>query len=448
MKQLLQLLRLGQHQERFGQYGPEWIAWKSISTMHSYRIPATDNSKWLLLRYLPGCIRWVLSAKPLVVEAPGSKEAVLHIAPKGEDRNHEYLCSVRQPKALMCLYKSNLGPISNAHRFRLLWQLLPLLWFLLRATWRFPDRYRNLAFALRECLETACLLQLLQHHHIERVYMFGGFEKDANLFALACQSTGIYIHKIPSSNSLIYFYTYLIADELALTTAYHQEEANRLLGMKWNVGKLSEWPPMNAHRLHVQLPTYRKPPPQSLGFYSRGAWFRKVAGDSSRNAGELASEFELIRQLRAYHVKHPQVNLTVFLHPIERSNLEAYQKAEGYYRTVIGSSVQVYPFGKDTLEGFDAVDVAISSYSSSNIERLYCGFKTLFAPLHMKNPLFNTRVMQPITILDAEQVEPVINKTLALSRQAFFAQENLSTFLAASVQLTPDSLSSEEQKIA
>lgn len=440
MMVVLRILAQGWKDERQQLYSKARIAWVAFTSMHSYRIPSGDRSPLLLLRYFPGCIRWILQATPRVDGDVQTDLAVLHITPDGAQRNQQYLEEVEGFTSSLQLYKSHLGALSWLHRLSLLLGIVPLCFFLALASLFFPSRYRQLAFGLREGLENACAWKLLQRHGIQKIYVFGGFEKDANLFTVGCQKLGIYVQKIPSSNSLRYFYSYLIADELSLTTAYHRDEVELLQGLDWSVNQVSQWPPMNVHRLRPLLQHFEEAPQNTLGLITRGVWLRKERGDNSRNAGELASELNLIEALKVYLINRSELSLTVFLHPIERSSSEVYAKAVAYYRSHFGNGVHVFDAGKDTLEGFDRVDVAISSYSSSNIERLYCGFKTLFAPLAMENPLFAAPIMAPITVKNEVDLSNKLTEVLAMSREEFFQQGTVYRFLAEEVNFGGNSI--------
>lgn len=82
-------------------------------------------------------------------------------------------------------------------------------------------------------------------------------------------------------------------------------------------------------------------------------------------------------------IDHPEIKLLILPHPIEKREPEIWSKAMEHYNAFFqGVTVQ---FPQDVQLGsyaqFDSAEVSVASISSVNIERLFCGYKTIYAPV-------------------------------------------------------------------
>jgi hypothetical protein len=171
-----------------------------------------------------------------------------------------------------------------------------------------------------------------------------------------------------------------------------------------------------------------KPPKNVIGLMSRGIWLRRKKGESS-DEGEYEAEEQLLNDLKSY-LSNNNVRLRIYLHPIEKRNEKLLEESKSYYSDFFEDNEKLYVCDgkKSSLEYFDEYEVGISAYSSTNIERLYCGFKTLYAPYKMKNTLFENSEISNICIKNSNDFSNVMTKTLNQSNNDFFQNNGLHNY--------------------
>jgi hypothetical protein len=171
---------------------------------------------------------------------------------------------------------------------------------------------------------------------------------------------------------------------------------------------------------------FHAPARNTIGFLSRGMWLRKERGDSFLGVGEDVAEYEAMNALKEYLLKHTDVTLWIFTHPIERKTPELYAKANAYYRSYFdGCKVSLPPADKSSYELFHTVDLALASVSSSNMERLFCGYKTLYAPIGLTIDLFEGTAVDKIVCKTGASLVIKIEESLQFSTDEFFANNGL-----------------------
>ena len=296
----------------------------------------------------------------------------------------------------------------------------------------FPEYLRvenkgKVALRLLQYAENALLLRLLMQHKIQYLYMFGGFENDANMTALFLQTAGIKLHKVPSANPLKNYYVSVVAHGFSFVAPFQLDEYE-LLKKNWFVDKTALWPVFNYVPLLKYLYHLHPPPPaRTIGFVARGMWLRKERGDALSSLGEEQPEYETIRVIRAFALKHPDVKVYVFTHPIERKTPELLERARRYYQKVFdGVKIEVpQPDNWTTIELFRLVDISVASVSSSNIERLFCGYKTLYSPIASKGELFGNTAINTIVCKTEEKLLDSLEKSLNMTTEEFFTSNHL-----------------------
>lgn len=282
------------------------------------------------------------------------------------------------------------------------------------------------ALMLLQMTENYLLVKLLKKRGIEYVYFFGGFENDANVTAIFLKAAGIKLHKVPSSNPIKNFYKSVVSDAFSFTAPF-QEEEYQVLKNDWFVDKTVQWPIFNFTRLTPYIAAkFDEPRKNSIGFLSRGMWLRRERGDSFLGVGEDTAEYEAMNAVKEYCLQRPEVVLWIFTHPIERKTPELYAKANQYYKNYFeGCSVNLPPAEKSSYELFHTVDLALASVSSSNMERLFCGYKTLYAPIGLTIDLFEGTAVDRIVCKSKDALMAKIDETLQCSIDEFFQKNGL-----------------------
>ncbi|RME51575.1 MAG: hypothetical protein D6795_08130 [Deltaproteobacteria bacterium] len=250
-----------------------------------------------------------------------------------------------------------------------------------------------------------------------------------NLFALLCRRSGVTLCKVASETPLSFHYPFLVADEFTLSSAYHLEEKEALSGGHF-VDRYLFWTPT---KIFDVLERYLSgdslsPPRFEVGFVSSGIWLRRRMGQKEAVPGYFASEEALLEALRDY-LEGRNIRLKIYLHPLERRNPDHYREAVAYYRDFFGDfPVEVGDGETNTREHFEEVDICVAAASTTLIERLFFGFKALYAPFFIPTfPLPGTTLAR-ISAKDRETFFKLLDRWIGVPAQTFFAENALEKF--------------------
>ena len=401
-------------------------AWKSWTQSHTYRIIGNNaaNDPLAFFRYFVRSIKriWRIGSAINPVEGVAGNNVVAYYQENWQtDHYLPYLQRLVHRPISGIVLRENMA-IRGNFLFRLACTFVLLKFsFFLFPVFVFSKKKGARALMMLQLTENLMLAYLLKKAKVEYVYFFGGFENDTNLTAVFLKCAGIKLHKVPSSNPIKNFYKSVVADVFSFTAPF-QEEEYRNLKQNWFVDKTLLWPIFNFTRLMPYVASnFNLPEKNSIGFLSRGMWLRKERGDSFLGVGEDTAEYEAMSAVRDYCLNHPQVSLWIFTHPIERKSPELYARANQYYREYFkGCSVQLPPAEKSSYELFHTVDLALASVSSSNMERLFCGYKTLYAPIGLTIDLFEGTAVDSIVCKTKDALVHKIDESLKLSSDEFF----------------------------
>lgn len=229
-------------------------------------------------------------------------------------------------------------------------------------------------------MEALGMFFLLKKHAIKNLHFFCIYETDSNLMAYALMNNGIKINKIPSEVPLQFLNTTIVADSLSFCFRYQEEEYQNYASTM-HCKTLQHWIPENSLSLeHLYISDDRNTNKNTIGFYSSGMWYRKEI-----DTMDLPNADEYEQQLLLYLIDFVKVNpiykLTLFLHPIEKSNLD---KAMRYYNS-FSFPFEIADVNTSNAQLFKMADVVVSLYSTLVFERIFWGFKTIMFPLGQIN---------------------------------------------------------------
>jgi len=407
-----------------------FLAFEGLIQAHSYRLGGKAHEDYLVgFRYLKKALEliWANESRVKTWDSK-SKKGVFDDALFSLSERKTYLEAIQSEKIKLFVCKEELG-LSDHYLQKTLESIVLLGFSIIITPCTFFYKYRaSLALNLLELVECTRMLQHFENSNIQYVYYFCGFNKDANFVALRLAEKSIYCHKIPSSNPIKNFYQKVISDQFSFTAAFQRREYESLK-QNWKVKELSDWPVFRFQTIQPLLNSYSTPTTNSLGFISSAIWRRLERGDLALGVGELDAELKLIDFLKSYVLKRPDLSLSIFLHPLEKNQPEIFEKAKAHYNGIFkGVDVNYFPPEKPSFQLFDQVDVSIAAYSSTNLERLYAGFKTLYAPLGMAKDYYAGSQIEMIAAFDEYQLKILLDNTLSMSTEAFFTQNKLEAY--------------------
>lgn len=280
-----------------------------------------------------------------------------------------------------------------------------------------------------EYLEWVALMEFLKDNQCKYLYHFCAYEKDAPFIGWLNKKMGITNHKVPSSNPLKNFYKYTYCDKLAITTPFQKPEID-LLSHNWKVNEYVYWPIEYFQKLlpYLNNKTDSQNKKYQLAFLSSGIWLRQKQGHSPLGTGDQESELSLMEYLKEFLEKHQGISFIVLLHPIEKRSEEIYQEACNHYRNYFGNNIFIGERNKRSFEYFQEVDTSIAAYSSTNLQRLFCGYKTLYAPLEFKFKIYEGSAIENIAPITKHNLFKMLDKTLKISEEEFFNHFNLQEY--------------------
>ena len=298
----------------------------------------------------------------------------------------------------------------------LILQLLVLFGFLLPFSLLSKDKAKS-SLILLELTENLLLAKALKNLMCKEVYVFSAFEKDTMFASYLLEQNGIKVYLVPSSNPISNYYKHVICHSFIFTAPFQLKEFE---GLKenWFVKEKRSWKPFESHM--VKLNKGRNVPPYKIGFVS-SAMFLRAEMDHNNPSGnnDFEAEMALIEGLKMYLSKRKH-SLIIYLHPFEKSSKENQQTAISFYEKQFGNQIAFAPCHELSKLHFNMCSLAVSGFSSAQIERLYGGYKVLFAPMgHMKN-YFSDERLDAISAQSYNDLELKLDKILLMPDDTYF----------------------------
>jgi hypothetical protein len=286
---------------------------------------------------------------------------------------------------------------------------------------------------LLEFAEWCVLMKAIHVQGIEKMYFFCSFEIDGNFISLLAKRHEIRTIRIPSSTPLSNFYKEVSGDTFAFTAPFQIEEYE-LFKKQWHVNKTINLPCFNYPEL-LKLKQAQKDPLKSekslsLGILTRGIWRRIERGDSPNDLGEYRSEEELLEAVRLTIAQFPAMKVTILMHPCEKDTEDRYKQAQTHYRKLLQSENLIFPEREEkSLSLFYDMNIAISTHSSSNIERLFLGLKTFYFPSQISAPLYKQTQLKNISLRSPDELVENLETAFSQTNKEFFEEKGMESYV-------------------
>lgn len=286
---------------------------------------------------------------------------------------------------------------------------------------------------LLEIAENALLYRSLKSMNIKKLYFFSAFEKDAYFTCYLLQSGCIEVSMVPSGNPLSFYYERVFCTQFVFTAAFQQLEYHHLKS-NWIVGSTVQWKPFESQS--VKLNSGEKKHAYDIGLVSSGMQLRAHLGHTNAlGKNDYYAEMALVKALQEFRTAH-QKSLIVYLHPFEKSSKEHLEFSKAYYKELFGADVSFAPLDESSKLNFHLAAIGISGFSSAQIERLYGGYRTLFAPMGFLKNYFKDERLDKISVNDYPELETSILKLLGTSDEDFFKEYHLTDYHWKAYEMT------------
>jgi hypothetical protein len=286
-----------------------------------------------------------------------------------------------------------------------------------------PTKRRASSIFLLEIVEIASLMGVVKGQVIDELYFFNAYEKDSNFIGYLLLKLSCPFIKIPSPNPISRMYSHVLTDRFAITAPYQKNEHENLKE-NWVCVRLLEFPTFNVHKLKNYTRQGVSSYQYDLGYISSGMWLRKELGHSMVESSLVDSEVTLLNYLKTHWSK----SILISLHPLEKKK-ENLERSKSYYFEQFGENASYMDFDQPTLAQFHLVNLTITAHSSTNMERLSCGYKALFAPVYWKESVFQKDAqLRNISVLSEGDFLHHIGHDLQISEEAFFKLYDLEEY--------------------
>ena len=317
------------------------------------------------------------------------------------------------------LYIDNI--LTRAHVFVVIFILTNIIFFFAII---FKKNRVQLSFLPVCIFEWFCLLNCLSKIKCSYLYHWDAYEIDSNFIAYLNSSEGIKNHKIISSGPLETYYHDMYCDTISLTSRNNKIDTQKY---NWHVGNILHWPPTYYHDYvkHVNKGYKYK---YKLGLISSASWLRVKNGDTS-TPEFFDSENELNNFLKHYIRDKSDNKLLILLHPWEKITSEVYNESISYYKNLYESD-NIF-FGDkniNSLEYFKNINTSISTFSSLCMGRLFCGYKTIYAPIKYKKRFDQDINLNSIFAYNKNQLDDLLTKIIKMSDNQFFNYYRLNEY--------------------
>lgn len=375
---------------------------------------------------------WKHAWKPVLVESDGCIDGspeVLVFDSRYEKKNRDRYLALLLPDRYLylsrnvCYFDITLLQKIKLSVFLLI--LCPVLWIAAL----FRSNKANLGLLLVELVEVSLLeAQLNYFSSVRRIILFSAYEKDSCFQAAwLMQERKLSVQIVPSTNPLRNFYKKGICTIFTFTAAFHPEEFE-VIRKDWVFAETINWPPFGYEEVLPLLPSYKKPTPLTIGYFSSGNWLREKLGHASWGANEREAERALLACLQQLLIDQPEFRLTIYLHPLEKRKVEHLDASRRFYHDLFGETISYAPLEFNSVTSFELVDIGVTVYSSTAFQRLFAGMKTLLAPFSMPTDYFLDQRLEAISIRQASDFERIVLGLTTMSQASFFKEYNLEPY--------------------
>lgn len=277
------------------------------------------------------------------------------------------------------------------------------------------------------------ILSLMKGRKIRKFYDFVCYEIGSSFLNMMLEKQGIRNHFITSPTPLYETYPDCVCDIFLSTSPYHVDEikhkqVNKKYPLQFYFSEVRAWPYNEFdEKLEFNKGGYNNK--KKIGVYASGVWWRDKEKHQEFADGFFKSEFLLLEHSRQFIESHPEFELWLFLHPRERRTKEQLEEGLAFYSKVFGSvPYKLMDFSKPTKSQFSLCDISISVSSNTTYERLFGGFKSIFAPYYLPNFPIRGNVLENMCARNYEELEKKILQFDAMTDDQFFSELGLKEY--------------------
>ncbi len=399
---------------------------------HSYRLNSNHEKDFLIsLRYLKKALKIVFSNKStLITGSSAYRGMIFELSLAAFPLSKKYISIVMKKDVEFCISKENLGIEGHYLEKIISFFFVFILFLIIFPITLVVKRKGIFALIILEYTEIVFLALHLKKYKITEFFYFGASEKDANLLALLLQRHNIWVYKIPSEGSLQFYYKTLVTDYLCLTSAYQADEIKELSKKNpFFIKDILKWPPFYVSISETARFYNKKDEDENkniIGYISSGMWRRIERQDSYNNDGYYESETLLMEYLKEYIHQNEETKLLIYFHPCEKETDDVFNRGKEYYRNYFATDRILFAEkDKATRDQMYRSNLGVSVYSNAIFERLYCGYKSFFAPFFIDGFPIEDSTLRNICVKSKKEFFEKMDLFLKMDNDQYFKQNKM-----------------------
>jgi len=387
----------------------------------SYRVPSNLESSWIsVFIYLRLTAKLIWIAKKPSNIKPNDR-VVCDFNQRYESDLRNYLDSVSYSYDSF-IYRDTLNNGYHWLNRLLLTFITVFIFLLLLPKFIVTAKRGRIAIIPLELFEAQLFLWNLKG--AKEVIVFSPYEKDISFSSTLLMNSGIKVILIPSCNPIRFFYKHVICDVFVLTAPFQGKEVE-VFKNNWIYKELWYWKPFDWYKIPVNN---HAPPRYDVGIISSASYLRKQMNLANHIAEADYLAEEKMLQAMATIIKELNLKVLIYLHPKEKMNKETFNQASQYYQALLGPSIQILEAQLKTSDHFGLCNVAISGFSTAQIERLFAGYKCIFTPMGYLKNYFNDNRLDAIAANSENELKALIKEVMDIDTEDYFIKFNLKTF--------------------
>lgn len=410
--------------------------WKKWMHGHTFRTTGKKSKSdiWAVPRYGMRSLRKIWDKRHLTLSH--TAEVIYCQTTSQELQFSNYISAIKGKGNRLLIYRDDTPHALGVFCRLVLTVLVVVMGTFLFFCSLFAQHRSRLGLMLLQWVENILLFHRCALWSVEQIYFFGGYENDACFTGLMARIFNVHLITIPSANPIRNFYQQVVTGTFVITADFQHVEYDKYK-FNWCCDSIQQWPFIEFSKLTPYIKGDGPTNSKSIGFLSRGAWLRKKrAVHAQNNNKDFEYEDRCMTALRQFLKLNPVYTLVVLPHPMECHRLELKQEAVAYYNDFFeGLNIEFYDKGLKSYECFADVNVTVTAISSANIERLYCGYKAMFAPLGAEMEFFSGSTLDNIVCRQEEKFDELLSDILSREEEDFFHHYELLPYRFDSVKI-------------
>ena len=399
---------------------------KDLFSKFSYRYTEVEQRSFLSpLRYLKASLSLLWKSRPSALSG-NTKSFTFDLLKVFFDGDMQYLKSLGKQDTVFIFREQLYNESGNGSKIFNSLLLLLVFCIVLPVSFFSKDKARA-SLIMLELTEDQLLSGTLTKYGCEKFLVFSAFEKDIMFLSWFLRKFHqVRVSLIPSSNPISTLYKNVICDTFIFTAPYQKKEFEKLKA-NWIVEHTELWPPYGFDSIRINAEGTLAQ--HNLGLISSGMALREyLQHPSEYSKDDFIAERLLVESLKKYGTESGDRNIIVYLHPLEKSEKKHLDFSMNYYKSVFGENVRFAPLDKPSKACFDLCSIGISVYSSTQAERLYGGYKTVFAPMGYLANFFSDERLDQISVQNYSELKSLVEKLNRMDETDFFNTYSLNEY--------------------